>query len=62
MRIGVTRQLVVVTADSDIREILRKVLHTFKNVECSDVLRVCGFCDAAATDAKLITRINTEYS
>jgi hypothetical protein len=47
----VTRQSAVVTVDTDIVGVLRKVPHIFTNAEYADMFRVYGFCDVCATAA-----------
>jgi hypothetical protein len=43
--------LAVVTVDSDIIEVLRKMPHIYTNAEYADMLYVYGFCDGSATAA-----------
>jgi hypothetical protein len=51
MRIDVKRQLAVETIDSDILEVLRRMLHIFTNTEYTDMLYLYGFYDGNATAA-----------
>lgn len=50
MWIGVKRQLVVVTVDSDIVGVLWKMPHIFTNAKYADMLHIYSFCDGSAND------------
>ena len=47
----VKRQLAVVTVDSDVVGVLRKMPHIFTNTEYADMMCVYVFCDGSATAA-----------